>query len=97
MKSFRASISFLKTEAGGRSDYVSSGYCSAITFREKHAQHSAQFIFEDRDRVLPGEECEAKVTLIAPEFTHSAIRSGTTFEVCEGLKTVGKGTILEVL
>jgi elongation factor Tu len=95
---FRAKLRFLKTDEGGRKDFALSGYASAITFEanEKN-QHAAHFTFENRDRVLPGEECEAIVTVISPELIRSKLNANASFEVREGFRLVGTGTILELL
>ncbi|HEY3198762.1 MAG TPA: hypothetical protein VGJ57_12200 [Nitrospirales bacterium] len=92
---FRAKVSFLKTEEGGRKGYVASRiYYPSITFGNKET--GSQFEIENLERVLPGEQCVAKVILVSPEFVYSELKVNAPFEVREGSKIVGRGIILEV-
>lgn len=89
-----ARLYLLKREEGGRHISVASGYRPSFYFGSK--QSDGAIFLEDRDRLWPGEECEAHIVFTHPEAFGDTLRPDASFEVKEGLKVVGRGTILGI-
>ncbi len=50
----------------------------------------------DKERCYPNEECVARIRPLFPELVESLVRPGAVFDLREGRRVIGKGTILEV-
>ena len=55
-----ARIKLLKTEAGGRTSWVRSGYRPNIRFGDLYTDGVLTFL--DHEQVYPGDKCEVRVT-----------------------------------
>ncbi len=90
---FRCKVVILSTAEGGRSKPFTSGYQPQFYFRTTDVTGSVQLV-GDRRMVLPGDmDIDMIVTLITP----IAIEVGLKFAIREGGRTVGAGTVSEVL
>lgn len=99
----RARVRFLSSEEGGRKGPVVSGYRPPLDFGIR--RHDGERVYsdgilvlEDREEVLPGEECLVRIRLLHPELLQNALSQGQEFGVTEGpRRVIGHGTILEIL
>jgi elongation factor Tu len=91
----RANVYFPTFAEGGRRHPIFSGYRPHFHFGSDAMGYDAVITLEGRDRVPPGEACAVRVRFLHPEWLQDVLRPGTAFEVREGLRVVGRGTILE--
>lgn len=103
IKEIRARVYFLSTEEGGRKPPAAFlGYHPLFDFGLHGSDgqkmlNGGIIILEDRDRVLPGEECILRIRLARPELLQGVLKPDLSLAVTEGTpQLVGKGTILEV-
>ncbi|MBN0919654.1 elongation factor Tu [[Mycoplasma] gypis] len=89
---FKAAIYALKKEEGGRHTPFFEHYKPQFYFRTTDVTGGIKFT-DGREMVVPGENVDLVVTLIAP----IAVENGTKFSIREGGRTVGAGTVTEVL
>ena len=89
---FKAQVYILTKEEGGRHTPFVSNYRPQFYFRTTDVTGVIN-LPEGTDLVMPGDNVELEVTLIAP----IAIELGTKFSIREGGRTVGSGTITEVI
>jgi translation elongation factor EF-Tu-like GTPase len=99
---FKAQVRFLMAEEGGRTGATVSGYRPTCDFGL--SQDDGQKIYNDAllfldgaDEARPGETREVRVVPLHPELLGQVIRPGLTFDVTEGGRLVGKGTVLKRL
>jgi elongation factor Tu len=89
---FTATVYILTKEEGGRHTAFLNGYRPQFFFRTTDITGNIQ-LPAGTDMVMPGDHVTFTVDLI-----HSvAIEAGTTFTIREGGKTVGAGTVSEIL
>lgn len=98
---FRADVYWTKPEEGGRRTPIFSGYRPPFDFGLKGPNgekmvNGCVITLEGRERVEPGERCFAHVSPFYPELVQEALRPGATFDVTEGARVVGRGTIIEL-
>ncbi|QJG66839.1 elongation factor Tu [Mycoplasma phocoenae] len=91
-KTFKATIYALKKEEGGRHTPFFGNYKPQFYFRTTDVTGGIKFL-DDREMVVPGENVDLQVELIAP----IAVENGTKFSIREGGRTVGAGTVTEIL
>ena len=89
---FKGQVYVLSKEEGGRHTPFVSNYRPQFYFRTTDVTGVIN-LPEGTDLVMPGDNVELEVTLIAP----IAIELGTKFSIREGGRTVGSGTITEVI
>jgi elongation factor Tu len=89
---FRATVYAIPKEEGGRHKPFGSGYKPQFHFRTTDVS-GAVVLPEDVDQVLPGDTVTLTVELGKPV----ALTPGLTFAMREGGRTVGAGTVSEVL
>lgn len=92
-----ARITFLTTEAGGRSGPAASGYRPHHDFGVPGEFNDAQHEYPDDDWVQPGQQARALLWLLDPERQAGRLHVGFRFTVHEGRKVVATGEILHVL
>jgi elongation factor Tu len=90
--SFRAEIYALKKEEGGRHTPFFTGYRPQFYFRTTDVTGSVS-LKAGQEMIMPGDNTEITVELISP----IAIEKGTKFSIREGGRTVGAGTVVEIL
>ncbi|MEI6410468.1 MAG: hypothetical protein WCR52_13855, partial [Bacteroidota bacterium] len=93
---FIAQLYFKKTEDGGRSSFVSSGYRSQIKFSFTEMQTSGQQTYIDNKMAFPGDNINALIKLSTTQHLKGQLKIGSKFEFLEGSKIVGTGRILKI-
>ncbi|HEX5503231.1 MAG TPA: hypothetical protein VFW96_11450 [Thermomicrobiales bacterium] len=98
VKEFRARVYFLKSEEGGRSLPIVSGYrpvfCLSVTGGDCE-NFDSSVTLEGDDPALPGEERYARIKIWAPDLPEGVLKPDVAFELSELVKTIGRGTIIE--
>lgn len=89
---FKAEVYVLTKEEGGRHTPFFKGYRPQFYMRTTDVTGTVE-LPEGRDMVLPGDNTEITATLIQPV----ALEKGLRFAIREGGRTVGAGTITEIL
>jgi elongation factor Tu len=89
---FRAEVYILTKEEGGRHTPFFNGYRPQFYFRTTDVTGTAQ-LPEGAEMVMPGDNTALTINLIAP----IAMEKGLRFAIREGGRTVGAGTVTEVI
>ena len=89
---FKAQVYVLTKEEGGRHTPFVSNYRPQFYFRTTDVTGVIK-LPEGTDMVMPGDNVEMTVELIAP----IAIEQGTKFSIREGGRTVGSGNVIEII
>ena len=89
---FKGQVYVLTKEEGGRHTPFASNYRPQFYFRTTDVT-GVITLPEGTDIVMPGDNVEINVELIAP----IALENGTKFSIREGGHTVGSGTVTEIL
>ena len=89
-----ARIRLLTTEEGGRTACVHSGYRPNMRFGDLYTDGALTLL--DRQQASPGDECDVRVTFVNPAYVQEHLRVGARFEITEGSRKVGEGTILAI-
>ena len=84
-----ARMSLLKTDEGGRTSWVRSGYQPNIRFGDLYTDGVLTFL--DHQPVYPGDTCEVHVTFANPDYVRAYLRVGACFDITEGLWKIGEG------
>ncbi|MFV0255268.1 MAG: elongation factor Tu [Erysipelotrichaceae bacterium] len=88
---FKAQVYVLSKEEGGRHTPFVSNYRPQFYFRTTDVTGVIK-LPEGVDMVMPGDNIEMEVELIAP----IAVEQGTKFSIREGGRTVGAGNVIEI-
>jgi elongation factor Tu len=89
---FKAEVYVLNKEEGGRHTPFFNGYRPQFYFRTTDVTGNAQ-LPEGVEMVMPGDNVELTIELISP----IAMEKGLRFAIREGGRTVGAGTVTEVI
>jgi elongation factor Tu len=89
---FEAQVYILSKEEGGRPTPFVDGYRPQFYFRTTDVTGQAH-LPEGVEMVMPGDNVEMKVDLIAP----IAMEEGLRFAIREGGRTVGAGVVTEIV
>jgi len=89
---FKAEVYILTKEEGGRHTPFFNGYRPQFYFRTTDVTGNAT-LAEGAEMVMPGDNTSLTITLIAP----IAMEKGLRFAIREGGRTVGAGTVTEIL
>ena len=89
---FKAQVYILSKEEGGRHTPFVNKYRPQFYFRTTDVTGTIN-LPEGTDMVMPGDNVEMEVELIAP----IAVEQGTTFSIREGGRTVGAGNVTEII
>jgi elongation factor Tu len=89
---FRGEVYILTKEEGGRHTPFFNGYRPQFYFRTTDVTGVAT-LPEGTEMVMPGDNVNLSVELIAP----IAMEKGVRFAIREGGRTVGAGTVTEVI
>ena len=92
-----ADISFLSTEAGGKSNAVRSGYRPNHDFGLDGMLNDAHHEYIGVESVTPGTVARAQLWLLAPEYQAGRFSPGFKFVVQEGAHVVAHGVIVNVV
>lgn len=91
-KEFKAAIYALKKEEGGRHTPFFKNYKPQFYFRTTDVTGGIE-LPEGKEMVIPGDNIELTVKLIYPV----AIEEGTKFSIREGGRTVGAGSVTQII
>lgn len=91
-KKFKAQIYALKKEEGGRHTAFAKGYKPQFYFRTTDVTGTID-LPEGSEMVMPGDNAEIIVELI----NVVAIEKGSKFSIREGGKTIGAGTVVDII
>lgn len=94
---FTAFITLIKTEDGGRQSFTVSGYRPTLHFEGIDYNGSGQQIYPEVDRVFPGDDAIADITLISTTPYENKLKEGQEFSFFEGNRYVGYGKILKIV
>lgn len=89
---FTAEVYILKKEEGGRHTPIFNGYRPQFYFRTTDVT-GAIALPQGVEMIMPGDNTKITVELIAPV----AIEKGTKFSIREGGRTVGAGSVTEII
>jgi elongation factor Tu len=89
---FTAEVYVLKKEEGGRHTPFFNGYRPQFYFRTTDVTGVAK-LPEGTEMVMPGDNVNLEIELIAP----IAMEKGVRFAIREGGRTVGAGTVTEII
>jgi elongation factor Tu len=89
---FKAEVYILTKEEGGRHTPFFNGYRPQFYFRTTDVTGTAA-LNEGSEMVMPGDNTQLTINLIAP----IAMEKGLRFAIREGGRTVGAGTVTEIL
>jgi elongation factor Tu len=94
-----ADVHLLAPADGGRRSAIASGYrCNCLLDERDRADgtsYDATFLLLDTDRLEPGDTARAR---IQPHFPDpwTGVEIGTVVEMCEGPRTVGRATVVDL-
>jgi len=89
-----ARIRLLKTEEGGRTSFVRSGYRPNVRFGDLYTDGA--FTFPAHQQVYPGDECDVRLTFVNPAYVRESLMVGACFDIMEGPHKVGEGRIVSI-
>lgn len=89
---FKGPVYVLTKEEGGRHKPFFTGYRPQLYFRTTDVTGTVE-LPEGTEMVMPGDNIEIKVTLIQP----IAMEKGIRFAIREGGRTIGAGTVSEII
>jgi elongation factor Tu len=89
---FKAQVYVLKKEEGGRHTPFFNGYRPQLFFRTTDVTGSIE-LPKGMEMCMPGDNVEMEVELIAP----IAVETGLKFSIREGGRTVGAGSVIEII
>jgi len=89
-----ARIKLLKTEEGGCTSWVRSGYRPNIRFGDLYTDRALTFL--DHQQVYPSDKCAVRVTFANPDYIRAYLGVGACFDITEGPRKVGEGLILSI-
>lgn len=92
---FKALLTFLRADEGGRRSPTSSGYSAYIDVEGKKRIAAVQTFEDDEQLVYPGDTTTAFLTLLT-EAPPRLFYVGLSFRFFEGEKLVGSGVITEL-
>ena len=94
---FKCKVVVLKKEEGGRHSPFMSNYRPQFYFRTTDVTGACEKLYDDSGKdvemVNPGDTVTMDVSLIVP----IAMEKGLLFAIREGGRTVGSGTVLEII
>jgi elongation factor Tu len=93
---FIARIYYLTTEEGGRQTPALSKYRPGVKFSFSKYTSSGEQTFLNKEIVYPGDPVDAEIRLLSPHFFEKMLFEGIQFEILEGPKLLGTGTVLEI-
>jgi translation elongation factor EF-Tu-like GTPase len=90
-----AEIYFLTTAEGGRNGPVRSGYRPQFFYNDHH--WDAHQEYPEREWVQLGETARTLLWFMSPQCHWGKVSPGMEFEIMEGPRVVGRGTVTAIL
>jgi translation elongation factor EF-Tu-like GTPase len=94
-KDIEAKITYLKTQEGGRSSPVFSGYRGQFYYNDK--DWDAPQSFPDVAQAKPGETVRAYLGFLSPQEHFGNIHVGMKFLIREDIRTVATGVVTKII
>jgi hypothetical protein len=93
-----ADIEMLQSsEKAGRRTPFTSGYHPQFSYLDnKTSSSSVQIHLLDRDMMCPGEQAQVGMNFLVPELHVNRVYPSHPFELCEGSRVIGRGTVIRV-
>ena len=90
-----AQINFLDSKHGGRTVPFGQGFSPKLKFNNSNPEYFTEFNIEDSAIIFPGDQIklELKIKGQPSIFLHK----GASFDLFEGDKNIGNGTVMEIL
>ncbi len=92
-----AELSLIPTSQGGRQSPIYSGYRGQFHLHGLDDPADVEWYFPDVESLAPGTATRCHVSFIRPELHLRPISVGDDFEVREGARTVGLGTVTVII
>jgi translation elongation factor EF-Tu-like GTPase len=86
-----ARVALRSTAAGGREGPINTGYRALVVIDGFNSD--AILTLTNGREGLPGGEAEIELSFLFPEYFGARLRVGATFEMREGARVIGTGTI----
>ncbi|MEO9872143.1 MAG: elongation factor Tu, partial [Ekhidna sp.] len=90
---FIATLHYKKTEDGGRTGIVYSGYRPLIQFEFDTMPTSGEQKFLGKNEVNPGETVKAEIRIVGVDYFAGKLKEGIKFEFKEPQRVMGTGVI----
>ena len=90
-----AQINFLDSELGGRNVPFGQGLSPKLIFNASNTEYFTEFNIEESKTIFPGEQIKLELKIKAQPSI--LIHKGASFDLFEGEKNIGNGTIMEIL
>jgi len=84
------------TEAGGRHSGTPEHSFKCI-FKIFGELYDCQLVLEETGSIKPGQYATVPVRLLSPDLLRNRLECGQEVKLCDGLREVGEGKIIEVL
>ncbi|WP_052467175.1 hypothetical protein [Psychroserpens damuponensis] len=94
---FIAELKFMTTENGGRKGYAYSGYRPIFKLTDKKEMTSANLIFNDKQKVFPGDDVVALINILWTEEFENLLYPELEFELLEPPRIIAKGKIIKIV
>lgn len=91
-----AELHLMSTREGGRSTAIGTGGIYRPEFMLDSAGRGCRIDSMERETMSPGESGRVEMTLTYPVDLGSALRIGARFQIREGNRVVGWGTVLNI-
>ena len=90
-----AQINFLDSKHGGRNVPFGQGFSPKLKFNTSNLEYFTEFNIEESAIIFPGDQIklELKIKGEPSVFLHK----GASFDLFEGDKIIGNGTVMEIL
>lgn len=99
----RARLRVLRTDEGGRRGPIADGYRGNLAFgppaadETRRAQHGSVVVFEDAERVGPGQIATMRAFVMLPTYLPLALAADTELQLMEGHRVVAEAKGVERL
>lgn len=94
-RDIEAEIYYLRPEEGGRSSPAYTGYRPQFYYDGRN--WDASHIYPDLEAAYPGETVRAYLGFLSPLEHLGKVYVGMDFEIREGARIVGKGTVTKII
>jgi hypothetical protein len=94
MKSLEVNLEFLPSDQSGRLSPIKTGYIGNLLLGGLYT--GVRIDLHDRLELSPGQCCLARFRFPNWSYIAHLVSVGTTFELVEGSRSVGKGKVLKI-
>tara|TARA_B100000401_G_scaffold356371_1_gene253840 strand:+ start:233 stop:556 length:324 start_codon:yes stop_codon:yes gene_type:complete len=90
-----AQINFLDSEHGGRNVPFGQGFSPKLMFNTSNIEYFTEFNIKESKTIFPGDQIKLELKIKGEPSIF--IHKGASFDLFEGEKNIGNGTIMEIL